>query len=83
MPPQPTDSDVWFGKAKHEGTKAFRKAVEKARETFPDEDFSPTVGKAIKKSLKGRLFFNKDGTEANKAQIKKQMQKAFNATKKE
>jgi hypothetical protein len=55
--PIPEDDDVCFDADDHPGTVAFLKAVRKSLKKFADEDYSPTIYRAIKKQLPDRKFF--------------------------
>ena len=58
--------------------------MQKSLESFDDEDFGPAVYKDIKKQLKGKKFFVKDGSnwrEASKVEVKNEIEKAFNNAK--
>jgi hypothetical protein len=55
--PLPEDDDVCFDADDHPGTVAFLKAVRKSLKKFADEDYSPSIYRAIKKQLPDRKFF--------------------------
>jgi hypothetical protein len=55
--PIPEVDDVCFDADDHPGTVAFLKAVKKSLKKFADEDYSPSIYRAIKKQLPDRKFF--------------------------
>ena len=82
---QPAKGDVWFGHENHPGTKSFQRAVRKAYNAFPEDDFGPEIYKHVKKQLKGKRFFIDDGSgscsEVSRMVIKNEMEKEFNSAK--
>eukprot|EP00980_Cylindrotheca_fusiformis_P007925 scaffold1697_cov120-Cylindrotheca_fusiformis.AAC.7 len=81
---EPQKGDVCLGNEKHPGTKALRRAAQKSLETFSNDDFNPDVYRSIKRQLKGKEFFVRDGTgwrQASKGEIKRGIEKAFNEAK--